>query len=142
MLVPTHAASAATRTWTGASSSAWSDGGNWVGGTPPVAGDDLVFPGGAPGSVTNDFPAGTSFQSLSFTGTTGTYTLSGNPIVLGAGTSATPSGSAGATTEGEPESAKVRPSPATTISAKATSQPPKPSPSGEVSLRPLMSTGP
>jgi autotransporter-associated beta strand protein len=74
---------ATTRTWTGTNSGAWSDGGNW-GGAAPVAGDDLVFPTGAANQTnSNDFAAGTSFNSIAITG--GTYTLNGNAITLGAG---------------------------------------------------------
>jgi autotransporter-associated beta strand protein len=74
---------ATTRTWTGTNSGAWSDGGNW-GGTAPVPGDDLVFPTGAANQTnSNDFAAGTSFNSIAITG--GTYTLNGNAITLGAG---------------------------------------------------------
>lgn len=74
----------ATRTWTGATSGAWSLAANW-GGTAPVSGDDLVFPSGAANQSTcaNDLPAGTSFHSITFTG--GSYFLTGNDIVLGAG---------------------------------------------------------
>ncbi len=75
-------AQASTRTWTGTNSGLWSDAGNW-GGTAPVAGDDLVFPEGAPKSTTNDFPAGTTFASITVGGFN--YTFGGNPIVLGAG---------------------------------------------------------
>jgi fibronectin-binding autotransporter adhesin len=72
---------AATRTWTGTTSALWSVAGNW-GGTAPVAGDDLVFPNGTSNMTnTNDFPAGTNFNSLTFTG--GPYTITGNGIALG-----------------------------------------------------------
>jgi len=75
--------SAATRTWTGSNSVLWSDAGNWSGGAPQ-AGDDLVFPDAASiKSNTNDIAAGTSFNSITFTGFD--YTLSGNAIALGAG---------------------------------------------------------
>ena len=77
-------ANAAVRTWTGAVSGLWSNPGNW-GGTAPVAGDDLVFPGGAPNATnTNDFPAGTLFNSIQFPNFGG-YTVNGNAIVLGPG---------------------------------------------------------
>jgi hypothetical protein len=56
---------------------------NW-GAAAPVAGDDLVFPAGAANpSNTNNFAAGTTFNSITFSG--GTYTLNGNGITLGAG---------------------------------------------------------
>jgi autotransporter-associated beta strand protein len=77
-------AEAATRTWTGTTSTAWSVGSNWSGGTAPVTGDDLVFPNGASNlSNTNDFIENTIFNSITFSGSG--YTLSGNPIILGAG---------------------------------------------------------
>ncbi|MEI6400271.1 MAG: autotransporter-associated beta strand repeat-containing protein [bacterium] len=79
----THRAEAATRTWTGTTSGAWSVASNW-GGTAPVTGDDLVFPSGASNlSNTNDLTENTIFNSITFSGSG--YTLSGNPIILGAG---------------------------------------------------------
>lgn len=78
-------ADAATLTWTGASNALWSDPGNW-GGTAPVAGDDLFFPGGASNlSNNNDFAAGTSFNSITFSGASGGYNLGGNSINLANG---------------------------------------------------------
>ena len=74
----------ATRTWTGGSStdSNWTTAANW-GGTAPVAGDALIFPAGAARlSNTNDFAAGTSFASITISGTG--YTLAGNSVALGA----------------------------------------------------------
>ena len=75
---------AAVRTWTGGGAdNNWTTPANW-GGTAPVAGDDLVFPGGAARlSNTNDFAAATSFNSITISGSG--YTLSGNSIALGAG---------------------------------------------------------
>jgi fibronectin-binding autotransporter adhesin len=78
-----NSAFAATRTWTGTTSGSWSVAGNW-GGTAPVTGDDLVFPGGASNlSNTNDFTENTIFNSITLSGSG--YTLSGNPIIIGAG---------------------------------------------------------
>ncbi len=74
----------ATRTWTGGSgaNSNWTTAANW-GGTAPVAGDALIFPAGAARlSNTNDFVAGTSFASITISGTG--YTLAGNSVALGA----------------------------------------------------------
>jgi autotransporter-associated beta strand protein len=77
-------AQAATRTWTGATSVLWSAPGNW-GGVAPVAGDDLVFPDGTPNTANvNDYPAGTSFSSITVTGE---HQITGNAITL---TGATP----------------------------------------------------
>jgi hypothetical protein len=80
---------AATRTWTGAGGDAnWTTVANW-GGVAPSAGDDLVFPGGALQLANNnDLAAGTSFNTISFTGATGGYLLNGNSIQLVAGISA------------------------------------------------------
>ena len=75
-------ASAATRTWTGTTSGLWNLAANW-GGSLPQAGDDLVFPAAASNKTnTNDFPAGTGFNSITFTGNG--YNLAGNSIALGA----------------------------------------------------------
>jgi len=71
------------RTWTGTASNLWDVDANW-GGTKPVAGDDLVFPASASNkSTSNNFPAGTSFNSITFEGTG--YTLATNSISLPAG---------------------------------------------------------
>ncbi len=75
-----------TATWTGNISNLWSVAGNWVGlgGAAPGAGDDLVFPAGCLTlNTSNDFAAGTSFNSITITGSG--YTLAGNSITLGAG---------------------------------------------------------
>jgi len=86
-LIGATAASAATlRTWTGAGANAlWNNPANW-GGTAPNPGDDLVFPAGAARTTnTNNFTAGTAFNSLRFTGESNAYTLTGNQVALGAG---------------------------------------------------------
>jgi len=75
-----------TATWTGAASNLWSNGGNWSGkgGLAPVAGDDLIFPSGASNlSTSNDIAAGTSFNSITISGSG--YALAGNSIALAAG---------------------------------------------------------
>lgn len=80
---------AATNTWDGGgANNFWSSATNWVGDVAPVAGNDLVFPPGAARlSNTNNFPAGTTFNSITFSG--GTYTLYGSNILLNAGINAT-----------------------------------------------------
>ena len=80
-MVAPETALAATKTWTGLGGDAnWQTGGNW-GGTAPLAGDDLVFPAGAAQTTnTNNFPAGTSFNSLAFSGNG--YVIGGNRIAL------------------------------------------------------------
>lgn len=89
ILLSETAVRAATSTWTGGGAdNNWTTPANW-GGTAPSAGDDLVFPGGTPRlSPNNDFGAGTSFNTISFTGASGGYTLGGNAIQLVAGVSA------------------------------------------------------
>jgi len=77
----------ATDSWSGAGTTAfWSNSVNW-GGQAPSAGDNLVFPTGVTrlGS-TNDITPGSSFGTLTLLGTS--YNLSGNPIVLTGGLSA------------------------------------------------------
>ncbi len=79
-----HDAYAATRTWTGTTSGAWSVGSNWSGGVAPVTGDDLLFPGTASNlSNTNDLTENTIINSITISASG--YTLSGNPLILGAG---------------------------------------------------------
>jgi fibronectin-binding autotransporter adhesin len=84
---------AATHTWTGgsATSSDWTDPDNWDVGAP-VAGDSLVFPNGAARKGnTNNFPAGTAFLNITFTG--GGYEIDGNALNLtGTLTNSAPSG--------------------------------------------------
>lgn len=83
-LLLTQSAVAATRHWTGAKSDLWSDSLNWSDGAP-VAGDDLVFPAGSNGQTTNDYPNGTYFHSITFSGTSALFSLGGNTISLGPG---------------------------------------------------------
>ena len=65
--------------WSGAVDNLWSTDGNWD--TPPVAGNDLVFPVGASfQSNTNDLDPDTSFNSLTID--SGGYLLGGNSIIL------------------------------------------------------------
>ncbi|HVE73418.1 MAG TPA: VCBS repeat-containing protein [Thermoanaerobaculia bacterium] len=79
------ATSAATRTWTGASGTLWTDAGNWQGGVAPAPGDALVFPRTAPNLTnTNDYPVDTIFHSLSLgpdnQSTAATINISGNRL--------------------------------------------------------------
>jgi autotransporter-associated beta strand protein len=82
-------ARAALRTWDGGgANSNWTTATNWVDDLAPVAGDNLLFPSGAARQLNNNnFPAGTTFNSLIFSG--GSYVLDGNPIALNAGILAT-----------------------------------------------------
>ncbi|HVE71030.1 MAG TPA: FG-GAP-like repeat-containing protein [Thermoanaerobaculia bacterium] len=60
-------ASAATRTWSGTVSEAWSNPANWAEGVTPAAGDVLVFPPGARLNSTNDLP-NVAYHSITVTG--------------------------------------------------------------------------
>jgi autotransporter-associated beta strand protein len=79
---------AATRIWDGGAvlNDRWTDARNWVGNVAPVAGDNVEFPAGIGAldrTTNNDFPAGTLFNSIIFSGDD--YTLSGNAVTLGSG---------------------------------------------------------
>ncbi|WP_254512258.1 autotransporter-associated beta strand repeat-containing protein [Anatilimnocola floriformis] len=77
----------ATMTWDGSSSALWSDAANWVGDIAPAAGDELFFPAGAANLTnTNDLAAGTTFNTVLFTGSG--YNISGNAITLTGGLTA------------------------------------------------------
>jgi hypothetical protein len=88
ILLSATPASAVNKTWTGGGADDnWTTGANW-GGTAPSAGDDLFFPGPTPRlTPNNDFPAGTQFASITFTGTGG-YTITGNAIMINGGVAA------------------------------------------------------
>ena len=75
----------ALATWTGGgATNAWTNPANWAANVAPSPGDDLQFPAGAARlSNTNDFPAGTQFGSLAFSGPG--FNISGNAITLVAG---------------------------------------------------------
>ena len=70
-----------SRTWTGAGADAnWTTPANW-GGTAPAEGDKLVFPASATAyPATNDFTAGTRFDSIQIDSSS--YTFGGNAIQL------------------------------------------------------------
>lgn len=71
---------AATSHWVGnGGDNNWTTTANWD--SLPVAGDDLVFVNNQSQlNNVNDFPAGTQFNSLDFTGLSGGYTISGNAL--------------------------------------------------------------
>ena len=84
-MIATPSLSAAVKTWNGASgtTSNWNDGGNWVGGVAPSAGDDLHFAGSTRTSPVQNFAATTSFASITFDSGAATFTLTaGNSITL------------------------------------------------------------
>ncbi len=75
----------AVATWDGGGAdNKWTTAANWQNDAAPQPGDDIVFPAGAarPASV-NDFPAGTAFASITFTGFNDV--LTGNRITLAGG---------------------------------------------------------
>jgi autotransporter-associated beta strand protein len=78
--------------WSGGGSNAkCSDGANWIGGNPPVAGDNLIFPAlGTAQSPINDAPTGTSFGFIGISGSN--YTFSGNDLTLTGGVVSSGSG--------------------------------------------------
>src|SRR6185503_14716026 len=88
LLLRVHSASSATRTWDGGGTNFnWLTASNWVGDVAPAAGDDLVFPPGVTLNSVNNFPAGTAFSSIAFSGSG--YFVSGSNVLLAAGISAT-----------------------------------------------------
>jgi autotransporter-associated beta strand protein len=81
--------------WTGnALDNKWSNPANWLEGLVPDSGDSLVFPDGAATfNPTNDLAPGMTFNSITFTGTNGGYSLAGNPIILTSGIAGNGAGS-------------------------------------------------
>ena len=69
----------------GGASTNWTDRFNWAKDIAPIAGDDLFFPSGAAKLTNvNNFPSGTVFNSLTFSGSR--YTVDGShSLNLGAG---------------------------------------------------------
>lgn len=74
---------AATRTWNGSVSTAWSNAANWDEGVVPADGDDVVMTPSANGTSVNDLPAGLLLHSITINHN-GVH-VSGNAIRLGAG---------------------------------------------------------
>jgi len=72
------------KTWDGGSTvdSNWTTAENWIPDTPPGAGAALIFVGPGRFNNVNNFGAYTPFAQLSFTNTSGSFTLSGNAITL------------------------------------------------------------
>src|SRR5687767_1802438 len=79
---------AVNRTWDGGGGVAdtnWMTAANWVGNVAPSPGDSLIFPDSVSQLTSvNNFPPGTAFSTISFTGSG--YTISGNAIELSSGT--------------------------------------------------------
>jgi hypothetical protein len=76
-------ANAAIFTWQAPANGTWQTGSNWVGGSAPLAGDELVFGAAGVGSTRTASNSTANFivNGLSFTGTTN-YTISGSSIEL------------------------------------------------------------
>jgi hypothetical protein len=67
---PRIAPAAMTFVWDGeAGDGKWTTAANWVGDVAPIPGAALIFQPEVFEEVTNDFPAGTEFESLTFSGT-------------------------------------------------------------------------
>lgn len=84
-MLATRPATAGTDYWLGGNSSGnWSSGANWLSGNAPVPYDALIFTNMSGGNNTpnDDFANGTPFDGIIFTNSTGTYSLSGNSILL------------------------------------------------------------
>ena len=84
VVVP-RAASAAVKVWDGGGADAnWTTKENWVGDVAPEPYVDILeFPDGAARkSNVNNFPAGTLFIGIHFSGAVGGYVLSGNQVLL------------------------------------------------------------
>ena len=78
-----------TRVWDGGAGTAdtkWQNPLNWVADVAPLSGDSLEFPSAAPaGEPNNDYPAGTTFGAIRFTGGLGPdvdRTIRGNALQL------------------------------------------------------------
>jgi autotransporter-associated beta strand protein len=75
---------AASLTWTGAANGNWGDGGNWVGGAPPGAGDNITYNGSSTGTLAQSNNLG-NFNVAGINinvGTPGDVTISGDPFTL------------------------------------------------------------
>jgi autotransporter-associated beta strand protein len=73
-----------TSTWTGlGSDNNWATAANWSGNVAPNPGDSLVFSGSTQTTANDNYPAGTSFNSIEFSASG--FTLTGNPVALTAG---------------------------------------------------------
>ena len=85
LLVLPRVASAAVKVWDGGGAdSNWMTKENWVGDAVPVPNEDsLEFPEGAARKAnSNNFPSGSLFLGIHFSGSTGGYVLSGQLLLL------------------------------------------------------------
>src|SRR5205085_688387 len=83
--------------WSGAgTNSLWLNPLNWIGNVAPNQGDNLSFPAGvARLTNTNDFAAGSMFNSITFSGSD--YVIAGNLLSLNTGLTNTPPTATGST---------------------------------------------
>lgn len=91
-LTPGLSPTGVTRVWSGlGANNLWATAENWVGDAIPALGDALEFPAGAFRRTNqNNFPIGTTFDSIRFSGND-EYSLGGSAVVLLGGISATSS---------------------------------------------------
>ncbi len=81
-MIAGHRAAAATDTWTGGGTDGkWQTPGNW-GGTPPAAGDALIFQGSVRLINTNNFTLNTPFNGITFNSPAAAFNLFGTQIAL------------------------------------------------------------
>ena len=79
----------AVKVWDGGgTNNNWTTAANWDSDIAPSSGDDLVFDGVVRTSPVNDFPANTSFNSITFNLNCGAFSITGNSIYLTGGVSA------------------------------------------------------
>ena len=79
----TDVARPTTRVWDGGGAdNNWTTAANWDFDLAPVAGDDLQFAGATRTAPNNDFPADTSFASITFNAGASAFTVGGNRITL------------------------------------------------------------
>ncbi|MBK7331082.1 MAG: hypothetical protein IPI87_01165 [Betaproteobacteria bacterium] len=84
LLAASAATYAATRTWSGATSTNWGTASNWAESVVPVNGDDLVFPDSPTNRTSNNNIAGLSVASVTVTtmNSGAAYDYTGNGITL------------------------------------------------------------
>src|ERR1700749_1893859 len=82
-VIGTETLTAATDTWNGGATpdGDWVNPGNWNG-VAPSTNDLLIFSGGTQTSTTNNYPAGTLFNNITFNSGSSPFVLSGNSMVL------------------------------------------------------------
>src|SRR6185369_13834619 len=82
-----QAVKAGTDIWTGGDGDDiyWHTAANWLGGTFPAIGDDLVFSNTVSLAPSNNFTAGTSFNSITFATPAGAFVLNGRSVTLAGG---------------------------------------------------------